>query len=324
MKKLILIAFICFLIGSSYAQQDPQFSMYMFNGQYINPAYVGSKGTLDVTGIYRYQWAGQNFDGSPQSASIGINTPFRREQYAVGAYLGYDRIGHVNMFNMVGQFAYSIPVKKSKISLGMQAGFYHFNNNGLKHSLNNQSDEIFTNEQVFASPNIGTGVYVYSKRYFIGASIPHLLNMKLGNEWFNGGSNIDVSRQYRHLFISGGVVIGKDNSVVKFKPTFLLKYVEGLDRGIPDFDLNANFLFVDRFWVGAGVRTGGNRVGPYFSDVIGIFECLVTQQLRVGYSYDYLLSNLSGFTTGSHEIMLGYSFGYQKKKFVNVRYGTYF
>jgi type IX secretion system PorP/SprF family membrane protein len=228
------------------------------------------------------------------------------------------------MFNLVGQFAYSIPVKKSKISIGVQGGFYHFNNNGLKHTLVDGNDETFQNEQVFFSPNIGTGIYVYSKRYFIGASMPHLLNMKLGSEWFNGGSSSDVSRQYRHLFVTGGVVIGKENSVVKFKPTFLLRYVQGLDSNVPNFDLNANLLFIDRIWLGAGVRTGGNKIGSYLSDVVGIFECLITQQLRVGYAYDYVISSLSSSTTGSHEIMLGYSFGSQKKKFVNVRYGTYF
>ena len=325
MKKLILLTtIVCTLIGSAFAQQDPQFSMYMFNGQYLNPAYVGSKGVVDVTGLYRFQWVGQNFDGSPQSGSIGLNTPFKKDQYALGVYAGYDHIGHVDMFNLVGQFAYRIPVKKSKIALGVQAGFYHFNNNGLKHTLYNPGDPSFDNEQVFFTPNVGAGIYAYSKRYFVGASIPHLLNMKLGNEWFNGGSNSDVSRQYRHLFVTAGVVIGKENATVKFKPTVLMKYVQGSDKNIPDFDLNANFLFVDRFWLGAGVRTGGNRIGPYFSDVVGIFECLVTQQLRIGYSYDYILSNLSDFSTGSHEIMLGYSFGFQKKKFVNVRYGTYF
>jgi type IX secretion system PorP/SprF family membrane protein len=324
MKKLILFALISILLGSVKAQQDPQFTMYMFNGQYLNPAYVGSKGSLDLTGLYRYQWAGQNFDGSPQSASIGINTPFRKNQYSLGVYTGFDHIGHVDMFNLVGQFAYSIPVKKSKIAIGVQGGFYHFNNNGLKHNLVDDDDETFKNEQVFFSPNIGTGIYVYSKRYFIGASMPHLLNMKLGSEWFNGGSSSDVSRQYRHLFVSGGVVIGKEKSAVKFKPTFLLRYVQGLDKNVPNFDLNANFLFVDRVWLGAGVRTGGNKVGSYLSDVVGIFECLVTQQLRVGYSYDYVISSLSSSTTGSHEIMLGYTFGYQKEKFVNVRYGTYF
>lgn len=325
MKKILVLFML--ILGISFqvkAQQDPQFTMYMFNGQYLNPAYVGSKGVVDVTGLYRYQWAGRNFEGSPQSASLGLNTPFKKDQYALGAYLGFDRIGHVNMFNLVGQFAYRIAVKKTKISLGVQTGFYHYDNNGLKHSLRDAVDNSFQNEQVFFTPNVGAGVYVYSDRYFVGASIPHLLNMKLGNEWFNGGSNADVTRQYRHFFFTAGVVVGKENAAVKFKPTVLLKYVQGIDRNVPDFDINANFLFVDRFWLGAGVRTGGDRIGPYFSDVVGIFECLVTQQLRVGYSYDYIISNLNNFSSGSHEIMIGYSFGFEKKKFVNVRYGTYF
>lgn len=120
--------------------------------------------------------------------------------------------------------------------------------------------------------------------------------MNLSQKLQYAATNSDVNRQYRHFFATAGVVIGKETSTVKFKPTILLKYVQGLDKKIPDFDLNANFLFVDRFWLGAGVRTGGNRVGPYFSDIVGMFECLVTQQLRIGYSYDYVLSDLSNYT----------------------------
>ncbi|MCB9257549.1 MAG: type IX secretion system membrane protein PorP/SprF [Chitinophagales bacterium] len=325
MRKVIFtFLFAALGIALTYAQQDPQFSMYMFNGQYINPAYVGSRGVLDMTGLYRYQWAGQNFEGSPQSMSIGLNTPFKKQQYAIGVYTGYDHIGFVDMYNLMGQFAYRINVKKSKISLGVQAGFYHYNNNKTSHTLFDPNDEIFAEENVLFTPNIGAGIHVYSDRYFVGASFPHLLNMNLSQKLQYAATNSDVNRQYRHFFATAGVVIGKETSTVKFKPTILLKYVQGLDKKIPDFDLNANFLFVDRFWLGAGVRTGGNRVGPYFSDIVGMFECLITQQLRVGYSYDYVLSDLSNYTHGSHEIMLGYSFGYQKKKFVNVRYGTYF
>jgi type IX secretion system PorP/SprF family membrane protein len=256
MKKLILNFLLLAGFFSLKAQQDPQFSMYMFNGQYINPAYVGSKGVIDVTGLYRYQWAGQNFEGSPQSASLGLNTPFKKDQYAIGVYTGYDHIGFVDMFNLVGQFAYRIPVKKSHISLGLQAGFYHYNNNKQSHTLFDDNDQIFADNNVLFTPNVGAGVYVYSNRYFIGGAIPHILNMNLSEKLQHAATNSDINRQYRHWFITGGYVFGKETAAVKFKPTFLLKYVQGVDKKIPDFDLNANFLFVDRFWLGAGVRTG--------------------------------------------------------------------
>lgn len=114
-----------------------------------------------MTGLYRYQWAGQNFEGSPQSMSIGLNTPFKKEQYAIGVYTGYDHIGFVDMYNLMGQFAYRINVKKSKISLGVQAGFYHYNNNKTSHTLFDPNDEIFAEENVLFTPNIGAGIRMF-------------------------------------------------------------------------------------------------------------------------------------------------------------------
>ncbi len=323
--SLLLLVSILLAYIEVQAQQDAQYSMYMFNGQYINPGYVGSRGAMDISGLYRWQWAGKKFEGAPQSMTLGFNTPFKRDQYAIGLYTGYDHIGYTDMYNLQAQFAYRIKVRKSKIALGVQAGFYHYNNNKTSHVLISPLDNVFAEEDKLFLPNIGAGIYVYGHRYFIGAAIPHILNFTMGSNKFKyAATDSTLTRQYRHWFFTAGMVIGKETSFLKFKPTILIKYVQGVDKKIPDFDINANFLFVDRFWLGAGIRTGGDLDGPYLSDVIGIFECLVTQQFRVGYSYDYVLSDLTKYTGGSHEIMLGYTFGFQKKKFVNVRYGTYF
>lgn len=325
MKKIFFISILAFVFFYEHveAQQDPQFSMYMFNGQYINPGYVGSKGVADVSAIYRNQWAGFG-QGSPHSANIGLHTPFKKEQYAAGILVGYDRIGYTNMMNVMGQFAYRIPIKKSTLSLGVQAGFNHYNDNRTSAVIINPDDRVFSDDISMYVPNVGGGAYLYGERYYVGISVPHILNMSISERLSNRATNDNFARQYRHVFATAGVVIGKDHSTVKFKPSFLMKYVTGLENNIPDFDLNASLLFVDRFWVGASLRAGGNRVGPYFSDVVGIFEMLITQQLRVGYAYDYVISDLGFYTHGTHEIMIGYQFGYQKKKFVNVRYGTYF
>lgn len=324
MKKLFLSISAIFLLNLMVnAQQDPQFSMYMFNGQYLNPGYVGSKGFADVTAIYRNQWAGFG-EGAPQSANVGLHTPFKKQQYAAGVLVGYDRLGYTNMMNLMGQFAYRIPIKKSTLSMGVQAGFNHYNDGRSSAILIDANDRVFSDDIRLYVPNVGAGLYLYNERYYIGVSLPHILNMSISEKLSNRASNDNFARQYRHLFATAGVVIGKDEATVKFKPSVMMKYVQGLDKKIPDFDLNASFLFVDRFWLGASLRAGGDRVGPYFSDIVGIFEMMVTQQIRLGYSYDYVLSDIGQFTHGSHEVMFGYQFGYQKKKFVNVRYGTYF
>lgn len=324
MKRIFLLTFV-FIGFLAYSQQDPQFSMYMFNGQYINPGYVGSKGVLDVSGIYRYQWAGSNFDGgAPQSGNIGANAVLKKEQYAVGGILGYDRIGYTDMYSFVGQFAYRIPVAKSKLSFAVQSGVYQFNDNRNNAVLVNPGDIEFAMETRLAVPNVGAGVYMYGKRYYVGVSVPHIFNMNLSEKLQNAAGNSDLTRQYRHVFATAGIVVGKEEAFVKFKPSILVKYVNGIDKKIPDFDINASFLFVDRLWVGTSLRTGGDIVGPYIADVVGMVEVLATQQLRIGYAYDYVVSDLRQFTGGSHEVMMGYTFGYEKKKFVNVRYGTYF
>lgn len=311
-------------ISALFAQQDPQFSMYMFNGQYINPAYVGSKGTLDLTAIYRFQWAGYDSKGAPHSVGFGVNTPFKKDQYAFGVYLGYDHIGYTSANSLSAQFAYRITAGNSKISLGVQGGFYHFNDHRTDAERIDDGDVIFNQSQSVALPTVGAGIHVYSDRYYVGVSLPHLLNFNISDRLHNAGANDNFSRQYRMIMATAGVVIGKEGANIKFKPSFLMKYQAGQVDKIPDFDINASLLFVDRFWLGTSLRTGGNIEGPYFSDVVGMFECLVTQQLRLGYSYDYPLSTINNFSSGSHEIMLGYQFGFEKSKFVNVRYGTYF
>ncbi len=323
MKKLFISAFIIVAsVVAVRAQQDPAYSMYMFNGLFINPAYAGSKEVLNVMGIFRDQWVG--VDGAPKTTNVSINSPLRRDQYALGLVLSDDKIGLSNTFNVTPSFAYRLRIKQSRLCFGVQASLaYYYQNNSEANLVSTQPDNTYIGNQNLFVPNFGFGIYAYGKRYFIGVSAPHLLPTSLKNKTtVVTGSNTDA-KMYNAYVFTAGYVFGKDPAIVKFRPTILLKYQQGLPHNIPQIDISPALLFIDRLWVGITYRTGGDY--SYIGQaIIPFVQFKITPQLEVGYSYDAELSGLKHFTSGSHEIMIGYDFWYDKKRFVTPRYVKYF
>jgi type IX secretion system PorP/SprF family membrane protein len=175
-------------------------------------------------------------------------------------------------------------------------------------------------------PNIGAGIYVCdleSKKFFAGISVPHLLPYSL--RWNKVASMNDnsVAKLYNYYLATAGYVIGKPQSVVKVEPSFLAMWQQGLPKNIPDFDINLMLILFDRLKLGVSYRTGGDNkmVGQ---GMVGMFEVKVTSQLRVGYAFDGNISGISAVNKGSHEIMLGYDFLVNKKRYATPRYGRYF
>jgi type IX secretion system PorP/SprF family membrane protein len=325
MRKLYTTLLASLLLVSGLrAQQDATYSMYMFNGLFLNPAYAGSHEVISTTAIYRHQWAG--FDGAPRTANISVHAPFKRDQYALGVTVTNDRLGLTNMFSVTPAFSYRIKVRKSRICLGVQAGFTYYQQRNTQAILpdNITPDQLFSVNNNLPLFNVGFGIYVYGKKYFIGASVPHLIPNSLNGKYSLVAAGDQVAKQYNHFLLTAGYVFGKDAAIVKVKPTFLMKYVTGDRRNLPQFDFNLNFLFVDRLWVGAGWRLGGDYQNWKGESVIAMVEAKITPQLRVGYAYDATLSKLNPYQSGTHEIMLGYDFWYDKKRFVTPRYVKYF
>ena len=326
MKK-IFNTLILSLIGLSlFAQQDAEYSMYFFNGMYLNPAYSGSKEVLNLSALYRQQWV--KIDGAPMSASMAVNSPLKKDQYALGLLYSYDQLGLTKSHNVYGSFAYRIKTKgATKISLGLQAGFLNYTlnaNDAVTPDGNAGGDVAFSENINLFVPNFGAGVYVYSPKYYVGVSVPHILANSLSDKLeLRTGQNDKESKQYMHYLATAGYVVGKENSKVKFLPSVLIKY---LPNAPFDADFTANFVFVDRFMLGASYRLGGNRtekVGKGES-IIGIAKFAATKQFEIGYSYDYTLSSLNNFNRGTHELFLGYSFSSDKSRFVTPRFVSYF
>ena len=322
MKKLILSALMAAAIFSGVkAQQDPAYSMYMFNGLFINPAYAGSHEVISVMGIFRDQWVG--IDGAPKTVNFSVHSPLRQDQYALGLVVSNDRLGFSNTLNFTPSFAYRLRLPHDiRLCFGVQAGLaYYYQQNSQALTTNNGDPSFGANEKLFV-PNFGAGIYAYGKKFFLGFSVPHLLPTGLNKlSVVTGGDQ--VAHMYNQYLFTAGYVFGKEASIVKFRPTILLKYQQGLYKNIPQFDISPALLFLDRFWLGVTYRTGGD-FAYYGQAVIGFIQVKVTPQLQIGYAYDAELTSLRHYTSGSHEIMVGYDFWYNKKRFVTPRFIKYF
>lgn len=333
MKKHIitLIALFCGL--GLYAQQDAQYSFYMFNNLYFNPAYAGKNDAVNFEVLHRQQWQffglGDEIEGAPQSTSLSFHAPFRRSNNALGFTFHNDIIGPFINSNFSLSYAYRIPIgNKLRLSFGIRGSYklYHINDIDFINP-----DQV--GAQLLANPNVhtlnaGAGVYFWNTndRFYLGFSVPHLLNNRLyKDQAFNVNNN--QAQEYMHYFATAGLVLGKLDGKVKFYPSTLFKFVQDAPM---DFDLNANFLLVDRLWIGAGYRFGGdlfngNSNEEKFgrgSSVIGMMKLMITDKLEVGYAYDHSLSSLGNYNSGSHEMLLNFRFNKQTTGPEGVRITT--
>lgn len=275
-----------------FAQQDPQFTQYMYNMSVINPAYAtAEEGILNLGGLYRTQWVG--LEGAPKTGTFFVHTPVN-DKIELGLSFTNDNIGDiVNENNIYADFAYVLPVGlESKLSLGLKAGFTFFNANfdGFVLQSGNVSTDIAFNENISKTfPNLGIGAFFFTDTYYLGLSAPNMLSTKhIENEngiKANGVQNV-------HYFFTGGYVFDISENL-KLKPAFMGKAVKGAPFAL---DITANVLFNETLEAGLGYRLG--------DAVSALVNFRITPELRIGYAYDYTTTNLSSYNSGSHEIFI--------------------
>lgn len=337
MKKRILTIAMIAIVSLSFAQQDAQYSFYMFNNLYFNPAYAGKKEALHIEVLHREQWGffnvGNKIEGAPQSTSLAIHAPFKRSNNALGFNFHSDIIGPFKNFDFGANYAYRIPIgNKLKLSFGVRGTYKLYNRENIFFldggDPTAQEWQDFPNINTF---NVGGGIYLWNKKdkFYVGFSVPHLINNKLyHNQDIEINSN--NAQQHRHYFATAGVVVGKPESNFKFYPSTMLKFVESSAARTPvDVDLNANFLFYNRLWIGAGYRFGGNlyannndlKFGKG-SAVIGMMKVMIVENLEIGYAYDYTMSRLTPFQNGSHELLLNFNLNRKNNPIDGLRMTT--
>ena len=293
MRKLILQLFALFTTVCIWSQQDTQYTQYMYNMSVINPAYTtDTPGIITLGALHRTQWVGVN--GSPKSSNLFAHSPIN-DKIELGISLINDNIGGVvKENNLFADFAYKLNLEEQgNLSFGLKAGFTFFDVNFNGFVL--ESGDVFTdpdfaeniNQSFF---NIGAGVYYHTSNYYIGFSVPTILNGKhldRNNGKYQGTENA-------HVFLTGGYVF-EINDQFKLKPAFMAKTVKGVPITL---DITANVLFENRIEAGIGYR---------IDDAIsGMVNIRATPELRVGYAYDHTISNLGPFSSGSHELFILY------------------
>ncbi|MEY3443262.1 MAG: hypothetical protein RLZZ519_1543, partial [Bacteroidota bacterium] len=247
----LAVAFVIWLQpASAFAQQDPMYSQYMFNHQVLNPAYAGSWGYLTSTLIYRKQWVGMN--GAPETQSFAMHLPSKNDRHGFGIGFVGDQIGVTRTTGFSAAYAYRIHLgENARLALGLQGSLDNYRANfgevrtGSTIDPNlNAPDPAFSGNSVnLWLPNAGAGVYFHTKRFFAGASTPRLVLHDL-----NSNNTASIAHLSRHFFFTTGLVLGREESFLKFKPSILMK----MSPAAPvQFDFNAHFLLGDRLWLGA-------------------------------------------------------------------------
>lgn len=293
MKKLVLLIILAITTAELSAQQDAMYTHYMFNTLSVNPGYAGSRDALTITGLHRSQWVG--FDGAPTTQTLTMHSPIHNEFMGVGLSIVNDKIGPVNMTSFYGDYAYKIKVNEvGKLAFGLKAGVNIRRAELTSIQLNDMNDQSFmNNEESQLLPNFGFGMYYSTDRYYVGLSVPKLLQNDFATNEISGGT--DFASEKRHYFIIGGGVFDI-NDEFKIKPTTFIKVTNGAPIEI---DLTGTILYKDKLWGGMMFRSG---------DAVGLLLGMhIDNQLAVGYSYDWSYGNRTfKYNGGSHEVMLVY------------------
>ena len=311
MNKLIkaglILSAVLVLNQSARAQFEPQFTQYMFNEMFINPAYAGSREQISATMVYRNQWVG--LEGAPKTQTASIHGPLMNKKLGLGLTIMNESIGVTKQLAVYGNYAYRIQVgSNGAFAMGLQAGFINHQENLSEVITNEENDnEFLFNTPRVVLPNAGYGMYYNTDKLFVGLSIPRMFKNEV-----SGDGTADVSNsfefKYWHYYLTSGYVFPVSENI-KMKPSVMIKAVQGAPLNA---DLTLQALFMDVFWLGISYRTEDS-----FS-ALGTFQ--VTPKLRIGYSYDYTTTELSNYSNGTHEINLGYDFSFTKKKIVTPRY----
>ncbi|MCX6301201.1 MAG: PorP/SprF family type IX secretion system membrane protein [Bacteroidia bacterium] len=285
----------------------PVYSQYLQNGLMINPAYTGSREALSAMLSYRMQWMGT--PGAPVLQTVSLHSPMKNERVALGLKAQFMQYGVTKSTSVYGIYAYHIKVGNGKLSFGLKAGVDLSNTDYTGLLLTNSGDPVFTSDdKPFVLPNVGAGMYYFSKRFFAGFSVPSFLSYKRTDQ---GTTQAYHSFNEYDIILSAGGLMTFSPSF-KFKPSVLVNYSLQETKKLTQLDINGNFIIADLIWVGGSWRTSEEVI-------VGILQVQPTPQLMIGLSYDYAAGRMDSYSKGSSEFILRYEFGY-KVSAANPRY----
>lgn len=290
----ILLVFLGLSTFITNAQQDSQYTQYMYNTQTVNPGYAGNRGVLSFTGLYRTQWVG--LEGAPKTMSFIGSAPVC-DRLGIGLSFFKDEIGISIQNNLNLDVSYTLPLNdNSYLSFGVKGGLNILEVDYTKLNPNDLTDSSFhgsNNIDGESSPIVGAGLYLrHLDRWYLGISIPNFLQTKHYED-----STISIAKEQMTYYFIGGYVFDLD-PILKFKPAFLLKATRGAPLAA---DISANFLFKETFTFGLAYR--------WDAAISGLLGFQLNENIMLGYAYDYDTTDLGNYNRGSHEFFLRFEIG---------------
>jgi type IX secretion system PorP/SprF family membrane protein len=300
------------------AQQDIQFSQYVFNGMALNPAYAGYKEATNYHFVYRDQWTG--LVGAPKTSSFSMDGVTEDQKIGLGGMIIQDELGAQSSLEAVGVFSYRLRVgERSRLSFGLGAGVDQYKIDGTKLFSVQTETALGSLQSSLIQPTLNFGVFYATPQYFAAFSV---------NDLFSGFQGSDpaylVIYRNRHYYLQGGALFPITQDIV-IKPSILIK--EDF-LGPTNLDMNLFFLISDKVWLGGSYRTGVKLFNQsnLQSDLSNkdaysvMLEFFISDQLRIGYSFDYTTSLLKDVNSGTHEISIGYTMKRRKAPMLSPRY----
>lgn len=287
--KGLLWLLVSFSGWYAVAQQNPEYTQYMYNTITVNPGYTGSVGTLEANLLLRKQWV--NIDGAPQTGTVGIHSPIGNKKIGLGLNIISDELGPSSEQTVTGNMSYAIDLGvNTKLAFGLKAGARMLNIDWSKGRFYNANDVLLNNNiNNKLMPTIGSGAYMYSNKWYVGLSVPSFLRY----DFYDDVQESVVSDKLHYYFIGGYVFDLSD--AVKFKPSVLVKAVSGSPLAT---DFSANFLLQEKVTLGASYRMDDS-----VSALVGL---QFAKDFFIGYSFDYTVTELNKYNDGTHEVILRY------------------
>lgn len=316
-KSLLASLFLLMIFWETVnAQQDAQYTQYMFNTMSVNPAYAGSRGQLSIAALHRSQWVG--LEGGPVTQTLNLHSPIRNSKLGYGLSIVNDKIGNgvvqETYFDAVVSYTVDVSLE-GKLSFGLKAGgnLLNLDFDGLRQREDPAFQEAVNTDDIQNrfSPNIGLGVYYHTNKFYAGLSAPNLLETEHFDRSGNDANAIDfLAKERINFYLITGYVFDL-NDRFKFKPALLTKVVGGAPLQI---DFSANFLFNDKFHLGAAYR--------WDAALSALAGFQISDQFMIGLAYDRETTDLGGtqFNDGSFEVFLRFELVKSFQKLVSPRF----
>jgi len=308
MKKIYIISIllgILVVFQEVNAQQDPQYTQYMYNLNVINPAYAGSKESLSITALYRSQWVG--IADNPETFTFSAHSPIG-EKVGLGISAIKDQLGPVSESNIYADFSYTIDLGSAlQLAFGIKGGVTLHEVGLSALELQDPNDPFFSEDVQRTYPNIGGGAFLYGENFYVSLSVPNFIESVHLDETIDGEA-IKFGDETSHLFTTAGYIFQLGENI-KLKPSAMVKIA--FDSPI-SWDTNLNALFYEKFELGASYRFDDS-----YSALVG-FQ--INPNLRIGYAYDHVISDIKAIAGSSHELILTWDVYFKKRALRSPRY----